>query len=200
MMSLLSSPTCHKKSGCISGFCGSKNSSRFAMRRLGILSAFCQGWESFGYTLKIMLAQRTKHSVPMSQSNFMSFLGRRYGKELAVRNYMSTSVLWRLLSVESHVLLITVFPTPCSNSVSHLCIRSSIKECKLLKDKSCPIIPLIISLECTVDSLNRPSSTFWKSGIKGKKILLLPFWNYLAKFSLPALHTDVYHMGTYHLK
>lgn len=153
MMSPLSSPTCHKKSGCISGFCSSKNSFRFAMSRLWILSALCQEWESFGYTFKIILARRSKHSVPMSQSNFMSFLGRRNGKELAVRNYMSTSVLWRLLEVESHVLFIIVFPAPYSNLSSHVFIGSPIKECKFLKDKSYAIISLIISLECTEDTV-----------------------------------------------
>lgn len=92
MMSPLSSPTCHKKSGCISGFCGSRNSSCFAVHRLWIRSAFCQEQESFRYTFKIILALRSKHSVPMSQSNFISFLGRRNGKELAVRIYINVNL------------------------------------------------------------------------------------------------------------
>ena len=91
MMSPLSSPTCHKKSGCISGLC-SRDSSGLAAYRLWILSAFCEEQESFGYRLKIMLALRSKHSVPVSQSNFISFLGRRNGKELAVCNYINVNL------------------------------------------------------------------------------------------------------------
>lgn len=39
-----------------------------------------------------MLALRSKHSVPVSQSNFISFLGRRNGKELAVCNYINVNL------------------------------------------------------------------------------------------------------------
>lgn len=147
MMSPLSSPTCHKKSGCISGLC-SRDSSCLATYRLWILSAFCEEQESFGYRLKIMLALRSKHSVPVSQSNFISFLGRRNGKELAVCNYINVN-LCPLESPPARKSCPIYHTVPCAlfQFFSHLLIESAIKECTFLKDKGYAIISLMISLE-----------------------------------------------------
>lgn len=85
----------------------------------------------------------------MSQSNFIYFLGRGNGKELAVCNYINVN-LCPLQSPQGRqsCLFIIVFPAPCSDVFSHLFAESPIKECKFLKDKVNAIISLIISLEC----------------------------------------------------
>lgn len=148
MMSPLSSPTCHKKSGCILGSC-SRDSSCFAASRLWILSAFCKEWESFGWTFKIILVLGSKHSGPMSQSNFISFLGRGNDKELAVCNYINVNLCPLQAPRGRHSCPID-HGVPCSlfQFFSHLFVWSPIEEYNFLKDKVYAIISLIISPEC----------------------------------------------------
>ena len=173
MMSPLSSPTCHKKSVCISGLC-SRDSSCLAACRLWILSAFCEERESFGYRIKIMLALRSKHSVPMSQSNFISFLGRRNGKELTVCNYINVNLC--PLETPAARKSCPIYPY-CSLSLvpiffSHLLTESAIKECKFLKDKGYAIISLMISPECTEGTV----CTCWF--LEYSKFYFLKRWNW----------------------